>query len=154
MEVGDRRAIIDPTEQENHSLPYYKRIISPNQIHLHVGERYQFLPMYHRVNLGLSQTFQIINVFKGLTVLENVVLAIQGFKRVKHTIYRPLSSYKTLIPQAEELMEQWGLRDRRDVRASSLSYGEQRLMDIMLAMASTPGSGFWMNLPAVYLYQK
>jgi branched-chain amino acid transport system ATP-binding protein len=90
------------------------------------------------VNLGLSQTFQIINLFKGLTVLENAVLAIQGFKRVKHTIHRRLSSYKSLVPQTEELMEQWGLWDRRDVRVSSLSYGEQRLLDIMLAMASTP----------------
>ena len=140
VEVGDRRAIIGPNGAGKTTLFHIiSGIISPTSGSIYMlGKDISFLPMYHRVNLGLSQTFQIINLFKGLTVLENAVLAIQGFKRVKHTIHRPLNSYKSLIPQAEELMEQWGLRDRRDVRVSSLSYGEQRLMDIMLAMASTP----------------
>jgi len=138
--VGERRAVIGPNGAGKTTLFHIiSGILSPTSGSIFMlGKDISLLPMYHRVNLGLSQTFQIINLFKGLTVLENAVLAIQGFKRVKHTIHRPLSSYKSLIPQAEELMEQWGLRGRRDVRVSSLSYGEQRLLDIMLAMASTP----------------
>lgn len=140
VEVGERRAVIGPNGAGKTTLFHIiSGILSPTSGSITMlGKDISLLPMYHRVNLGLSQTFQIINLFKGLTVLENAVLAIQGFKRVKHTIHRPLSSYKSLIPQADELMERWGLRERRDVRVSSLSYGEQRLLDIMLAMASAP----------------
>jgi branched-chain amino acid transport system ATP-binding protein len=94
--------------------------------------------MHSRANLGLSQTFQLINLFKGLTVLENTILSVQSFKHIKYALHRPLSSCKHVTCQAQQLLEEWGLGDKGDTKVSNLSYGELRLLDIMLALADHP----------------
>lgn len=140
VEVGERRIIIGPNGAGKTTLFHViSGIISPTSGSVYMsGKDITNSPMYHRVGLGLSQTFQIINLFKGLTVLENAFLSIKPFKGIRHTFHRRLSSYRYLIPQAERIMDQWGLLDKRDVKVSNLSYGDQRLLDIMLAMASNP----------------
>jgi branched-chain amino acid transport system ATP-binding protein len=103
-----------------------------------LGKDITNLPLHHRANLGLSRTFQIIDLFKELTVLENVVLAVQSFKLLRRIIHRPLSCYKHPFYEAEKFLKQWDLWDKRDVKISSLSYGDQRLLDILLALANSP----------------
>lgn len=91
-----------------------------------------------RAHLGLGRTFQITNIFPSLTVLENVLLAIQAQKRMKHVFYRPLASYSSLLERANKILKEWGLWDKRDTPASSLSHGEQRQLDIILALVEEP----------------
>ncbi len=91
-----------------------------------------------RAYLGLGRTFQITNLFPELTVLENIFLAIQAQKRLKFVFYRPQSSYHTLLERANKTLEEWGLWEKRDTLAQNLSHGDQRQLDIILALVEEP----------------
>jgi branched-chain amino acid transport system ATP-binding protein len=96
------------------------------------------LAPYRRARLGLGRTFQITTLFPRLTVLDNVLLAVQGGDGARFTLHRPLPSFPRIHAQAETLLATWGLTDRRDVPAQRLSYGEQRQVELLLALAGSP----------------
>lgn len=140
VEVGERQVIIGPNGAGKTTLFHIvSGILLPTS-----GEVYLFeenitrLPIHLRANLQLSQTFQLVNLFKGLTVLENILLALQSFKRTKFTLLRRLNGFRPILHQAEEFLTEWGFWNKRNIRVSNLSYGDQRLLDIMLALASQP----------------
>ncbi len=95
-------------------------------------------PTYRRAALGMSRTFQINNLFPHLSVRDNVLLAAQGLKRMKFVMWRPQSSYRALGAKADALLEQAGFTDRQHVEVRHLSHGEQRQIEIMLALAGDP----------------
>lgn len=96
------------------------------------------LSTHRRAQLGLARTFQITTLFARLTVEESVLLAVQAFDPARFTIYRPLSGYRHIFQRAEALLKEWGLIDRRRVLTQHLSYGEQRQLELVLALAGTP----------------
>ena len=96
------------------------------------------LAPYRRARLGLGRTFQITTLFPRLTVLDNVLLAVQGADAARFTLHRPLESFPRIYARAESLLATWGLTDRRDVPAQRLSYGEQRQVELLLALAGSP----------------
>ena len=96
------------------------------------------LPQYERTRLGLSRTFQVTNLFFNFSVLDNVVLAKLGQDRSKFNMVRRLSSFKTLLEESERLLEEWGLEEKRNSPVRSLSHGEQRQLELILGLASTP----------------
>jgi branched-chain amino acid transport system ATP-binding protein len=96
------------------------------------------LAPYRRARLGLGRTFQTTTLFPRLTVLDNVLLAVQGADGARFTLHRPLESFPRIYAQAETLLATWGLADRRDVLAQRLSYGEQRQVELLLALAGAP----------------
>ena len=93
------------------------------------------LPAHERARLGLSRTFQITNLFYRLTVLENVLLALQAGKRTTLPVLRPMRADRELLAQADALLEHWGLTELAKLAAQDISYGQQRQLDILLAMA-------------------
>jgi len=95
-------------------------------------------PSAHRN--GHGATFQITSLFPKLTVLDNVLLAIQGLRRSKFVIWRFLSSYRDVYDKAHGLLERASFLDRRggDTEVRYLSHGEQRQLEIVLALASDP----------------
>ena len=93
---------------------------------------------HRRTRLGMARTFQITTLFPKLTVLDNVLLAVQGPLRMKFVMWRPLSSYRDVYDKAASLLEQVAYWERRDVVVSHLSHGEQRQLEIVLALASDP----------------
>jgi len=95
-------------------------------------------PSHRRTAMGMARTFQVTNLFPKLTVLDNVLLAIQGLRRMKFVMWRPLSSYREMQEKARRLLEEAGYWDRRDVEVRNLSHGEQRQIEIVLALASDP----------------
>jgi branched-chain amino acid transport system ATP-binding protein len=95
-------------------------------------------PMHRRAHLGISQTFQVITLFRGLTVLENAVLSTRSLVQVRYSLFRPLNRHNRVISEAEEILKAWGLWEDRNTKVSDLSYGDQRLLDISLAMAKKP----------------
>jgi len=95
-------------------------------------------PSHRRTAMGMARTFQVTNLFPKLTVLDNVLLAIQGLHRMKFVMWRPLSSYREVAAKARRLLEDAGYSDRRDVEVRNLSHGEQRQIEIVLALASDP----------------
>jgi len=96
------------------------------------------LPSYRRTALGLGRTYQITTLFPRLTVLENVVLALVGTDGRKFDPRRPVTSHGDLIMEARRLLESVGLWERRDEATRSLSHGEQREIEVLLALASRP----------------
>ncbi|MGE5778516.1 MAG: ABC transporter ATP-binding protein, partial [Hyphomicrobiales bacterium] len=87
---------------------------------------------------GMARTFQITSLFPRLTVLDNVLLAIQGLRRSKFVMWRFLSSYRDVYAKAYDLLERAAFMDRKDTEVRYLSHGEQRQLEIVLGLASDP----------------
>src|SRR6266852_5540924 len=96
------------------------------------------MPDYRRARLGVGRTYQISNVFLGLTVLENVVLAVHGTRPRKWMVHRAVERLDDTREQALAEMDRVGLVHRRDVVVRALSYGERRQLEVALAMAGRP----------------
>jgi branched-chain amino acid transport system ATP-binding protein len=90
------------------------------------------------VHLGMSRTFQKNNLFGDLTVEENVHLALAATKEYRYQMFSPLTKHGDLKEETEALFEQWDISNRRNIKVNNLSYGEQRLLEVLLAMASKP----------------
>jgi branched-chain amino acid transport system ATP-binding protein len=95
-------------------------------------------PSHRRTAMGMARTFQITSLFPGLTVLENVLLAIEGTRPTKFVMWRFQTSYRDLQEKALRLLEQANFLDRRDTEVRYLSHGEQRQLEIVLGLASDP----------------
>ena len=95
-------------------------------------------PVHRRTYLGMARTYQVTTLFPKLSVLENVLLAVQGLRRMKFVMWRPLSGYRDVEEKAHRLLEQAGYWERRNVEIRHLSHGEQRQIEILLALASDP----------------
>ncbi len=89
------------------------------------------------VRLGVGRTFQITNLFPQLTVLENVQAGVQG-KSGRPNPFRSLLKMRDSWERAAAVLELLGMPDRADVRITELSHGEQKLVDIGIALASDP----------------
>ncbi|WP_237059247.1 ABC transporter ATP-binding protein [Loktanella sp. M215] len=88
--------------------------------------------------MGLVRSFQISAVFPHLTVLENVRIALQRPNKLATQFWLPLSSLDRLNPRAEELIADLGLTQYRDTRATDLSYGRKRVLEIATTLALDP----------------
>ncbi|WP_105984305.1 ABC transporter ATP-binding protein [Brucella sp. BCCN 84-3] len=87
---------------------------------------------------GLARSFQITNIFPGLTVFENIRLAVMRRYNVQFTFWRPVSSMRKVTAEVESLLEQVRLTARAYTLASQLSYSEQRSLEIGMTLASDP----------------
>jgi len=93
---------------------------------------------HRRAALGMARTFQVTSLFPRLTVLDNVLLAIEGLRRTKFVMWRPLASYRDVQEKAHRLLADAGFLDRRDVEVRYLSHGEQRQLEIVVGLAADP----------------
>jgi branched-chain amino acid transport system ATP-binding protein len=137
---GDRKAIIGPNGAGKTTLFNVVTGILPatsGQVLL-FGQDVTNWPSHRRTAVGMARTFQITSLFPRLTVLDNVLLAIQGVRASKFVTWRFLSSYRDVYAKADHLLEQAGFQDRRDVEVRNLSHGEQRQLEIVLGLASDP----------------
>jgi len=88
--------------------------------------------------MGLARTFQITNLFPRLTVLENVLLALQATDKSAFSMLARMRTNRQLFHNAESLLQEWGLTAIASRAAREISYGEQRQIDLILAMAVRP----------------
>lgn len=102
------------------------------------GQDITWMSPYHRAHMGIARTFQILNLLKELTVIENVLLALQGTRRSRFQLILPMRKYGQLLSRAETLLSSMDLWDRRDDIVHTLSYGEQRKLEIVLSLAAKP----------------
>ena len=96
------------------------------------------LPVHKRSLLGLARSFQITSLFLDFSVLDNVALAVQGHAGHSFHFWRSARSEPSLRQPAREALERVGLADRADRRASVLSHGEHRLLELAMALAGRP----------------
>jgi len=96
------------------------------------------LPPNHRLHLGLARSYQLNNLFFRLSLLENMLLALYGAERSHIRMFRSLDDRDDLLAAAHRLLEPMGLWEKRYDSVATLSYGDQRLVEIALALASQP----------------
>lgn len=89
-----------------------------------------------RSHLGLARSFQITSVFMGLSVLDNVALAVQAHAGHSFRFWRPVREDQALRVPAMESLEKVDLQDRASDLASEMSHGERRQLEIAMALAT------------------
>ena len=140
VDPGERRAIIGPNGAGKTTLfNIITGLLPPTAGRILLeGRDITGLPPHRRAQLGLGRTFQITNLFPKLSVRDNVLLAVQAADPARFTLHRPVEAYPHLFREAEALMERWGLRDRAATPVRFLSHGEQRQVELLLALAVRP----------------
>jgi len=88
--------------------------------------------------MGMARSFQITNIFRTMTVFENVRNAILSKNRIRYNIFSTLSKMDEINRQTEKVLHEIGLLERKDNIAGELSYGQQRALEIGLAIATNP----------------
>jgi branched-chain amino acid transport system ATP-binding protein len=96
------------------------------------------LPQHERVRRGLARSYQITSIFKKFSVLDNVALAVQARSGTSMSFWRKLAAEEALFEEARELVDRVGLGARTDAIAGNLAHGEQRQLEVGLALATQP----------------
>ena len=96
------------------------------------------LPPHRRARLGIGRTYQVTNLFPTLTVNESILVALMAARRERWRSWWPLAVRKHLRDRVLEVVEMVGLEGRLEATTSKLSHGEQRQLEIALAVASDP----------------
>ena len=93
----------------------------------------------HRIcQQGLARSFQITNLFRGLTIYENLRLSLQARHAARFNAWRDVDSYPEVHAETAELIKFLGLEGIEQIRGGDLSYGGQRLVDLGIALGSKP----------------
>jgi branched-chain amino acid transport system ATP-binding protein len=96
------------------------------------------LPIHKRVRMGVCRSFQIVNIFPQLSVLQNVVIPVLARSGRSRRPFAKISEEKAVQREAGELLERVGLAGVRDAVAGALSHGDQRLLEVGVALAAAP----------------
>jgi branched-chain amino acid transport system ATP-binding protein len=91
-----------------------------------------------RSRLGIARSFQITSVFRDFTALDNVALAVQAHAGHSFRFWRRARAERALREPALEILESIGLGDRAHVPAADLAHGEQRQLEVAMALATRP----------------
>jgi branched-chain amino acid transport system ATP-binding protein len=95
------------------------------------------LPQHRFAHLGIAKSFQITNIFPLLSAEENIRVALQALHS-RYDIWRPRARLTALVEEARALLATVGLAARRDQPARVLAHGEQRALEIGMALAAHP----------------
>ncbi len=95
-------------------------------------------PVHKRVRQGICRSFQIVNVFPQLTVSQNVLIPILALTGRSWSPFAKMSSERDAHREGEEVLARVGLSAERDTLASELSHGDQRLLEVGVALAARP----------------
>jgi branched-chain amino acid transport system ATP-binding protein len=91
-----------------------------------------------RTHRGLGRAFQLTQLFPGLSVLENVRLAVQSRRQQGLNLWSVWLDHRATLERARELVARVALADRADATASSLPHGDQRKLEVAMLMALEP----------------
>jgi branched-chain amino acid transport system ATP-binding protein len=136
--VGERHALIGPNgagKSTLFNLISARLTVSSGSIELK-GRPITGLAPYRINRMGLSRSFQITNIFPRLSVFENIRCATLYALGYRYSFWHRLSRLRDAADRADDVMNQIGLRYRRDVLAASLTYAEQRALEIGITVAS------------------
>jgi branched-chain amino acid transport system ATP-binding protein len=102
------------------------------------GEDITSLPAHQRTRKGLARSFQITSIYRDFSALDNVALAVQACEGHSFRFWRPARADANLTGPAREYLAKVGLYERADTLAAELSHGEQRQLEIAMALATQP----------------
>jgi branched-chain amino acid transport system ATP-binding protein len=96
------------------------------------------LSMHARVARGLARSYQVTNVFRRFSALDSVALAVQARSGSSLRFWSAVTAERALFDEAAAVLERVGLAARMDVPAAALAHGEQRQLELALALATRP----------------
>jgi branched-chain amino acid transport system ATP-binding protein len=102
------------------------------------GEDVTQLKPHQRAARGIARSFQITSIFRDLTALDNVALAVQARAGHSFGMWRPAASEVALRKPARAMLDQVGLTTRAESLAAHLAHGEQRQLELAMALATRP----------------
>ena len=102
------------------------------------GEDITALPAARRARKGLARSFQITSVYPEFSALENVALAVQAHAGHSFRFWRDARGDPALTGPAERVLEEVGLEKRKNIVAANLAHGEQRQLEVAMALATRP----------------
>jgi len=137
---GERRAIIGPNGAGKTTLfnAIAGELPCSSGVIEFLGQDITRLRTHGRASLGIGRTYQVTNLFGALTVEENVRLAVRGTSRRKFSLFGEDRSRGTEKEAVEMALEVAGVKKRRHAVTGTLSYGEQRQLELALALAGKP----------------
>mgnify|MGYP001365073522 CR=1 FL=1 len=142
VEEGEVHALIGPNGAGKTTFIHHvSGALRPDAGHVRfAGREVTALPMHRRVAAGLARSYQITNVFSRLSALDNVILAVQGRPDAGSSFrfWRPLRAETRLADEAAAYLTQVGLAGLEGRLAGSLAHGEQRALELAMALACRP----------------
>ena len=140
LEPGARHALIGPNGAGKTTfLNLLTGALAPSSGRVLLdGEDVTRLAQAKRVKRGIARTFQINQLFRGLTVLENVCIAVAERMRAGGGMLRPAGRRREVVDEAARLLETLRLSADAGRRVAELPYGRQRLVEIALALGLAP----------------
>ncbi len=140
VEAGQIHALIGPNgagKTTTFNLISGMFMADAGTVRLH-GQAIQMLSADRICQQGLSRSFQITNLFKGLSIYENLRLSLQARHEARFNCWRDIDSFPQIHEETAELMKFLGLQGMEEVLGGDLSYGGQRLVDMGIALGSKP----------------
>lgn len=96
------------------------------------------LPAHARVRAGLARSYQVTSIFRRFSVLENLALAVQARSGSSFSFWRPVAAESALADEAASLAAEVGLAEKAGLVAGNLAHGDQRALEVALALATRP----------------
>ena len=103
-----------------------------------LGKQLTRLQSHERVRAGLARSYQITSIFRRFSVLDNLALAVQARSGSSFSFWKPVASERALFEEARGLSSLVGLAEKTALLAQQLSHGEQRALEVGLALATRP----------------
>ena len=140
LPVGARHALIGPNGAGKTTLVnMLAGVLAPTRGEVYLGEaRVTRLTQHERVQRGLARTFQVTNLFPGLTMLESVVLAVCERTGTAWNGFRRWQACRAEVEESQALLASLGIAAGAAIETRHLAYGQQRLLEIALALATRP----------------
>ena len=96
------------------------------------------LKQHQRVAAGLARSYQITSIFRSFSVLDNIALAVQARSGSSFSFWQPVEKESAIFEEASSVLEEIGLGEKKGSPASTLAHGEQRALEVGLALATQP----------------
>lgn len=140
VQRGERHAIIGPNGAGKTTLyNLLTGLYKPSKGYIFLNGKEITGSKPYRINRnGIGRSFQITNIFAGLSVFENVRAAILSKNRIRFNFFSPVKRMIRITEQTSEILERIHLLDKKDVLAGELAYGEQRTLEIGITLATDP----------------
>ena len=140
IEPGEIHAVIGPNGAGKTTLvAQLSGMLKPDAGRiLFLGRDISGLSAEARSHLGLARSFQITSIFPKFTVLANVAMSIQAHRGHSFRFWKPAATNPALIEPARKMLDDVGLGERANMIAGNLAHGEQRQLEIAMAMATRP----------------
>jgi branched-chain amino acid transport system ATP-binding protein len=102
------------------------------------GQEITKMPTDERVRGGIGRSFQIMNIFPMLTVFQNIQLPVLSLLGKSLKFFSRLDAHSDAMDEVERILREVGLLEKRDMLGGELSHGDQRLLEMGIAIASKP----------------